>query len=106
MFTKKIANSLLSAIFIEIVLFWALVIAGKGIDKLMNDVYPDTSNKLQSVLVLNIQIVLITLLGVLGRPFIIEKLGGAPKLQGMGMLYGFALLLNQTNFKKRAASIV
>ena len=72
----------------------------------MNNLYPDTSNKLQSLLVLNIQIILITLLGVLGRPFIIDKLGGAPKLQGMGMLYGFALLLNQTNFKQRAATIV
>jgi hypothetical protein len=106
MFATKFSKTLVSAVFIEIVLFWILLLAGKGIDKLMNDLYPNTDNKEQSIIVLNIQIVLITLLSVLGRPFIINQLGGEPKLQGMGLLYGFALLLNQTNFKERASSIV
>ena len=75
MFATKFSKTLVSAVFIEIVLFWILLLAGKGIDKLMNDLYPNTDNKEQSIIVLNIQIVLITLLSVLGRPFIINQLG-------------------------------
>ena len=106
MLSNNLSKSLLSAIVIDIVLFWALVLAGGGIDKLMDSLYPDTDNKLHSLIVLNIQILLVTTASVIGRPFIIDKLGGSPKLQGMGALYGFAILLNQSNFKARASSIV
>ena len=106
MFSNKFSKTLIYAVFIEIILFWVLLVSGKGIDKLMDNLYPDTDNKIQSLIVLNIQIILITLLSVLGRPFIIKKLGGEPKLQGMGMLYAYALLLGQSNFKQRAGTIV
>ena len=106
MFSNKFSKTLIYAVFIEIILFWVLLVSGKGIDKLMDNLYPDTENKMQSLMVLNIQIVLITLLSVLGRPYIIKQLGGESKLQGIGILYAHALLLGQSNFKQRAGSIV
>lgn len=101
-----VSRKLTYALFLEICLFWALFLAGKGIDKLMNTYFPDVENKDQSVLVINIQIILITLISVIGRPLIIRQLGGDSNLQGTGLLYGYALLLGQTNFKARASHII
>ena len=100
------SKKILYVLFLELCLFWVLLLAGIGIDKLMNKYFPSKSKKDNNIAYVNIQIILITLVSVIGRPFVIEQLGGVPELQGTGILYAFALLLGQDSFKERLANIL
>lgn len=71
----------------------------------MNKFFPD-KDQASNLIVVNIQIVLITLLSVIGRPIVMKQLGGQPDIYGTGILYAYAILLGQKNFKERASKII
>ena len=98
-------KGLLYVVFFEICLFWALFLGGLGIERLMNTTFPEYDT-VSNLIVMNIHIVLMTLLSVIGRPLIMQQLGGKPDVNGIGILYAYALLLGQKNFKQRASKII
>lgn len=98
-------SELIYVIFFELCIFWALYFGGLGIEKLMNKIFPK-KDKTSNIIVMNIQIILITLVSVIGRPIVMQQLGGKPDVNGTGILYAYALLLGQKKFKERTAKIV
>lgn len=98
-------KKLIYVVFFELCIFWALYFGGIGIETLINKYFPE-QDQTSNVIVLNIQIVLITLLSVIGRPLIMQQIGGKPDVNGTGILYAYALLLGQKTFKERASKII
>lgn len=63
---------------------------------------PKKSSYLENVLFVNLQVVLITVVSVYGRPQVLKRLGvDAIKISGVGILYAYALLLGQEKFNNR-----
>ena len=87
-------------ILVEIVLFWFLLYSGILLDKAMPD--PKRNAYMENMMLVNVQIVLITLVSIYGRPFVLSQLGTtSSKVYGVGLLYAYALLLGQNKFKVR-----
>ena len=96
-------------IVLEIIFFWILLFVGSLLDYAMNKVSSQEDDSyIKNVAIVNVQIVAITLVSVLFRPLVLNTLVSSPSninVQGVGLLYAFAMLLGQQGFKARISRI-